>query len=185
MEQARRAAELARSLLAKPLPDRWAHTQGVARQARSLTRLAWVDVDTLEAAAWLHDIGYSPDLVNTGFHPLDGARHLRALGNFSPIIQTLVAQHSCATAEAEERRLAAELETEFPISDNFTDELVTGITYCDMTTSPLGALVSVDERLGEIWERYSPVDIVHRSIRKAESTIRQNCKSIEAQLSIK
>ena len=29
--------------------------------------------DDLVAAAWLHDIGYAPGLVQTGFHPLDGA----------------------------------------------------------------------------------------------------------------
>ena len=28
-------------------------------------------------AAWLHDVGYSPELALTGFHPLDGARWLR------------------------------------------------------------------------------------------------------------
>jgi DNA-binding Xre family transcriptional regulator len=29
------------------------------------------------AAAWLHDIGYAPDLIVTGLHALDGARYLR------------------------------------------------------------------------------------------------------------
>lgn len=38
------------------------------------------DRDLLVAAAWLHDIGYAPELRDTGFHPLDGARHLEALG---------------------------------------------------------------------------------------------------------
>ena len=36
--------------------------------------------DDLVAAAWLHDIGYAPELVETGFHPLDGARYLRREG---------------------------------------------------------------------------------------------------------
>jgi hypothetical protein len=31
-------------------------------------------------AAWLHDIGYAPELAVTGFHPLDGARFLRRAG---------------------------------------------------------------------------------------------------------
>src|SRR6266540_3850423 len=34
----------------------------------------------IRAAAYLHDLGYAPALVQTGPHPLDGARHLRALG---------------------------------------------------------------------------------------------------------
>ncbi|WP_394378549.1 hypothetical protein [Saccharopolyspora spinosa] len=34
--------------------------------------------DTLVAAAWLHDIGYSPEIGHTHFHPLDGARWLQS-----------------------------------------------------------------------------------------------------------
>ncbi len=35
------------------------------------------DAGLLEAAAWLHDIGYLPELARTGLHGLDGARYLR------------------------------------------------------------------------------------------------------------
>jgi hypothetical protein len=58
--------------------------------------------ETLIAAAWLHDIGYAPALAKTGFHPLDGARHLEALG-VDRRLCCLVAHHSGATFEAEER----------------------------------------------------------------------------------
>jgi hypothetical protein len=34
--------------------------------------------DDLVAAAWLHDIGYAPELAKTGFHPLDGSAALAA-----------------------------------------------------------------------------------------------------------
>ena len=71
------AGHLARALLQDPLPRRWAHVQGVAAQARSLAPVLGADADLLEAAAWLHDIGYSPGLAATGFHPLDGGRYLR------------------------------------------------------------------------------------------------------------
>ena len=75
--QADRAEEIARSLLEVPLPQRWAHTQGVAAQARTLAPVLGDEADLIEAAAWLHDVGYSPALAATGFHPLDGARYLR------------------------------------------------------------------------------------------------------------
>jgi hypothetical protein len=52
---------LARALLQEPLPRRWAHVQGVAARARSLAPVLGADADLLEAAAWLHDIGYAPD----------------------------------------------------------------------------------------------------------------------------
>ena len=35
------------------------------------------DADLIEAAAWLHDIGYALGLATTGLHQLDGARYLR------------------------------------------------------------------------------------------------------------
>ena len=71
------ARELCRSLLASELPRRWAHCQGVAQQAGAISRVLGDQADVVEAAAWLHDIGYAEPLVVSGFHPLDGARYLR------------------------------------------------------------------------------------------------------------
>src|SRR6516165_7980111 len=71
------AEGLARPLLADALPRRWSHVQGVAARARTLRPSPGPDAGLLEAAAWLHDIGYLPDLAATGLHGLDGARYLR------------------------------------------------------------------------------------------------------------
>jgi HD superfamily phosphodiesterase len=88
--------------------------------------------DDLVAAVWLHDIGYAPDLVQTGFHPLDGARFLRCAGVDGQVV-SLMAYHSCARAEAAVRGLAAELAAEFtPAGPLLTDAPL----YCDMTTGP-------------------------------------------------
>jgi hypothetical protein len=122
------------------------------------------DADLLEAAAWLHDIGYSPDLVKTGFHPLDGARYLRDVHQADPRLCCLVGQHSYASLEAEERGLADELAREFPPGD---PTLGDALSYCDMTTSPNGHVVSVQDRLAEITQRYGPGSVVTRFIRKA------------------
>ena len=54
------AYELAESLLADPLPRRWAHTRGVAARAESLAPALGDDAEALVAAAVLHDIGYAP-----------------------------------------------------------------------------------------------------------------------------
>jgi predicted hydrolase (HD superfamily) len=48
-----------------------------AANAQSLGGILGRDVEQLRAAAMLHDIGYTPSLATTGFHPLDGARYLR------------------------------------------------------------------------------------------------------------
>lgn len=165
MSQAHWAAELARKLLEVPLPRRWAHVQGVAAQARSLAPILGDDAALLEAAAWLHDIGYSPELADTGFHPLDGARYLRDVEHADSRLCSLVGNHSCAILEAAERGLADALSSEFPSPD---PKLNDALAYCDMTTTPTGDVVSVHDRLSEIVERYGPHDVVTRFIRRAE-----------------
>lgn len=54
------AYELAESLLCESLPRRWQHSQGVATCARRLAPLVEGRSEVLEAAAVLHDIGYTP-----------------------------------------------------------------------------------------------------------------------------
>jgi putative nucleotidyltransferase with HDIG domain len=107
------ARELAGSELAVALPRRWLHVQAVAAQAARLSAVPGVARDVLVVAAWLHDIGYAPDLVDTGFHPIDGARFLRKLGADDRLV-CLVAHHSCAVYEARVRGLEGVLLAEFP-----------------------------------------------------------------------
>src|ERR1700728_5008398 len=107
------AQDLPRTLLERPLPRRWAHVQGVAARARSLAATLGEDAGLLEAAAWLHDIGYLPDLATTGLHGLDGARYLRDVQHAAPMLCRLVAHHSCAIIAAEARGLADLLRREF------------------------------------------------------------------------
>ena len=165
MSQTHWAAELARKLLEVPLPRRWAHVQGVAAQARSLAPILGDDADLLEAATWLHDIGYSPELADTGFHPLDGARYLRDVEHADSSLCRLVANHSCAILEAEDRGLADVLSSEFPSPD---PKLNDALAYCDMTTTPTGDVVSVHDRISEIVERYGSHNVVTQFIRRAE-----------------
>ena len=161
---------LAQALLRDPLPRRWAHIQGVAARARSLAPVLGADADLLEAAAWLHDIGYAPDLVVTGLHPLDGARYLRDTHHADTMLCRLVAHHSCAILEADERGLADALSLEF---EPAPDELSSVLTYCDMTTSPDGELVPVDRRLAEIQQRYGPGHLVSRTMQRATPMIQR------------
>jgi hypothetical protein len=175
------AASLARGLLSGPLPKRWAHTQGVAAQARTLRSVLGEDTDSVEDAAWLHDIGYSPALVDTGFHPLDGARHLRDHDLGSPLVRTLVAHHSCAVIEAEERGLRDTLLAEFPLTPD-AERLSPALLYADMTTGPTGDRITVDDRLAEILRRYPPGHIVHRAMTRAQDVIRQQCAAMQATL---
>lgn len=165
VNQASWAKETAQRLLADHLPQRWAHTQGVAARSRFLAPILGEHAELLEASAWLHDIGYAPDLGIAGFHPLDGARHLRDVEQADPLLCQLVAHHSCAAVEAEARGLRNVLESEF---DYPPAGLSDALTFCDMTTSPSGAPTSVQDRLAEINTRYATGDIVARSMARAE-----------------
>src|SRR5215471_6593190 len=127
------AAELARMMLAALLPRRWRHVRSVARRARWVAKELALP-DDLVTAAWLHDIGYAPELAVTGFHPLDGARYLRRVGADGQVV-SLVAYHSCAQIEADVRGLGAELAAEFSPADS---SLADALLYCDMTTGPDG-----------------------------------------------
>jgi hypothetical protein len=171
------AQGLARTLLADSLPRRWAHVQGVAARARGLAPALGADAGLLEAAAWLHDIGYLPDLVQTGLHGLDGARYLRDVQPAEPLLCRLVAHHSCAVIEAEERGLAGVLRDEF---DAPPPSLAEALTFCDMTTSPDGRHVHVDRRLAEIHDRYGSGHLVSRSIRRATPMILQAVCDVNA-----
>lgn len=76
------ARDMARLLLEAPLPRRWTHVQAVAAKADRISAAVPVeDRSVLVASAWLHDVGYSPTLVDTGFHALDGGRWLRRNGS--------------------------------------------------------------------------------------------------------
>jgi len=168
MKQADWAEEIARKLLEIPLPRRWAHSQGVAAQAHSLAPILGKDADLLEAAAWLHDGGYSPELVDTGFHPLDGARYLRDAQHADDMLCRLVAHHSFAVIEAEERGLSGILLREFPLPPR---DLADALTYSDITTSPEGNALTVHDRLAEIRMRYGPGHVVTRSVARSKPNL--------------
>jgi HD domain len=150
-----------------PAP-RWAHVQGAAARARSLAPVLGADAGLLEAAAWLHDIGYPPGLAATGLHQLDGARYLRDARHADAMLGRLVARHSCAIIEAGERGLADILGSEF---DPVPDALASVLTCCDMTTSPDGQPVPAGRRLAEIQDRYGSGHLVSRSIQRATPVI--------------
>jgi hypothetical protein len=175
------AREIARRALADALPDRWAHTVGVAAQARAVGPVLGWDTDLIEAAAWLHDIGYAPALAVTGFHPLDGARYLRDRTDAAPTVCRLVAYHSGAVAEAAERGLSELLLAEFPLDSN-ADEQVIAVTYCDFTTGPRGERLSPEERIAEILSRYEPGSPVHRAVQTSAPRLLGQCLEVTAAL---
>ncbi|MEV4150170.1 HD domain-containing protein [Amycolatopsis sp. NPDC049691] len=124
--------------------------------------------ESLVAAAWLHDIGYAPEIGVTKFHPLDGARHLRNL-DWPADIVNLVAHHSGARFEAAERGMSEQLE-EFPFADS---PVLDALVAADLTTGPSGERLTYDERIAEILKRYPADDPVHRTWVKAAPILKE------------
>jgi HD domain len=173
------AWRLAERALSAALPRRWRHVQAVAERATEITAVPVVDSESLVAAAWLHDIGYAPERVESGFHPLDGARYLRRLGTMPDRVVCLVAHHSCAVIEAEERGLAGELLVEFIKEESPTAD---ALWYADMTTGPDGERFDVAERLAEIRSRYGPDHGVTRFVNRAQGEIVTAVERTQARL---
>ncbi|WP_461120167.1 HD domain-containing protein [Saccharothrix stipae] len=169
---------LACELLAVELPGRWKHVKGVLRRVKETAAiLSKEEVDILADAAVLHDIGYSSRLKDLGFHPIDGARYLAAMG-FSRRLCALVAHHSYAYREAKLRGCSAELA-------RWVDEgtpLRDALWWADMTTGPDGDTVGVHERIAEIQARYGPEDLVTVFIRQAEPELVAAVERTEARL---
>jgi hypothetical protein len=170
---------LARQLLAEPLPRRWSHTQGVAGRAEAAAHIVGQDADRLVCAAWLHDIGYSPALVATGLHALNGARYLRDVASADQRLCRLVAHHSYATIEARRRGVLSELVAEFPPVDGLVTD---ALSYYDMTTSPDGDPVEVADRVAEAIARYGHGHPVAESIKEAQPLIERSAEAVRARV---
>jgi HD domain-containing protein len=141
--------------LLSPLGDRWKHVRAVGEHARGIGAiLDQEDRTYLVAAAYLHDIGYAPDLQRTGLHQLDGARYVQSFG--AERLARLIAHHSEARFEIRLRgfgyELAAYKREESWVSD--------ALTYCDLTTGPAGLPMTFEDRIAEVERRYGEGEIV-------------------------
>ncbi len=171
------AKRISRRLL-KPLRARLLHTIGVAERSRVVGGVLKPDeAELLLAAAYLHDVGYAPELTRTGFHPLDGARFVRACGHER--LSGLIAYHSGAAIAAAERGLVGEL-------SEFHDErsvVSRALTYCDLTTDPDGRPVEPRERLTEIRERFPHSTAEARALEHSIPALLDDVRRVELMLS--
>jgi len=145
-------------------PARRAHTLEVGRKAQAAAHGVepWLRAD-LVVAATLHDIGYAHR--ETGFHALDGARFLASNG-FNNAVCDLVARHSVSEVEAAVRGIDLGVFDAFAVEVDLT-AAHSVIAWADMTTSPTGGTVTVEERLDEIQSRYGRESLVTEFVSRA------------------
>lgn len=143
------AEALAREILG-PLGTRFDHVRTAAGVATSLAVLFDPEEHSLlVVAAQLHDIGYSATLADSGFHPLDGAMHLRRLRCDERLV-SLVAHHSAAELLVSDRDVAEALEGISKPRESMADAL----TYADMHSSPAGQMIPAVGRIADIERRH-------------------------------
>jgi putative nucleotidyltransferase with HDIG domain len=147
------------------LGPRWTHVRAVGTLAEALVDVGLVG-EGVAVAAWLHDVGYAPGLRVSGFHSLDGARYLRDVGAPDEVV-ALVARHTGAEFEAEERGLRDEL-SELPAAD---PEDLDVLTLVDLVVGPNGDLTTPEDRISEIGSRYAPDDPVYRAVSRSSSEL--------------
>jgi hypothetical protein len=168
------AQQLARVLLGGD-QDRLAH---VLRAGRVAARAAALLTDPDEAAlvvaaATLHDIGYAPALHRRGFHPLDGALHLRNAG-YPDLLVRLVANHSQARLHAGEHR--PELERDFPQAPA---RMADALAYADLHSAPDGSPIEVADRLADIIRRHPEpaeqqrAEVLLATVARVEAALRE------------
>lgn len=168
----RNAEILARGLLADQ-QRRWSHVCGVAACAQELQM-----GQTVIKAAWLHDIGYAPEVKDTGMHAIDGAAYLRDRG-WPADVASLVAHHTGAWSEARERGLTDEL-SQFPYPP---EEPLDALTLCDLLVSPVGQRIEPHQRIIEILGRYRPDHPVHRAVERSQGDLMNRARRAWARLS--
>lgn len=143
------------------------HVESVAEQGSRL----YPGDGVLLSACWLHDIGYAKTMADTGMHALDGAAWCRANGYIETVV-SLVAWHTGAWYEAQERELLEDLES-YPRPD---EDRLDALTLCDLTSSPTGDEVDVPNRIAEILSRYAEGDVVHRAVTRSELELMAACR---------
>jgi hypothetical protein len=175
-----RAAVLADRLL-RGEGTRLAHSATVAHQVDRVGCLVEVQWQSaIMDAAWLHDVGYGERVASTGFHPLDGARWLRARGWPNETCR-LVAWHTAASVEGRLRGLRQALAAEFDPPPRLP---AAALTWSDLTSSPCGERWSVARRLGDILRRYPAGSLVHAATVEALPDLLGAAAEIESLLAL-
>jgi HD superfamily phosphodiesterase len=164
--------------LLSPLGDRWKHVRAVGERARSVApMLDHEDGHYLVATAYLHDIGYAPQLQRTGLHQLDGASYIRSLGAIR--LARLVAHHSEARFEIRLRGFGEELAA-YEREESWVSD---ALTFCDLTTGPTGRRMTVEDRIAEVEQRYGEGEIVD-ALREAAPFLVRAVKRTEDRLKL-
>lgn len=161
------ALGVAQSLLAKPLPKRWAQAQAAAEKAGTYAAIVPGEEEVLVSIAALHNVGFTEEARDTGFSTLDGALYLRKISADERLVD-LLAHILVGSVEAELRGLGdrwAEFgpDEKTPLRDAFW-------TIC-LTTGPNGEEMTAAERCDEWLVRYAHLDYMDEYLERCRGEL--------------
>lgn len=143
--------------------NRYQHIIGVINLAKKIEDQVQFHGDLVTASLY-HDIGYSKKLACTKFHPIDSAIKAQQDNLNDKIINAIL----CHTgAEGEAKLINGNLMQYYENAD-LNDLLSKFLTYCDTHVNSKGEIVSLDDRLNDIYERYDKSHYVYQNIKQHE-----------------
>lgn len=143
-------------LVGSGLIDRYKHTIAVSLLMREKAQEIGLCSDTAQCVGLLHDIGYSDDIKKTGFHALDGYNYLK---NIDQCMAERIALHTSTPEEAELRGIN--------LPKVKQDKYARLLSYADSRVMGNGKVVSFEERLNDIINRYGETHLVSIANKKA------------------
>jgi putative nucleotidyltransferase with HDIG domain len=149
------------------LKDRYKHTISVSLVMKDKASEIGLDPHIAQCIGLLHDIGYTYRIKTTGFHALDGYNHLL---NIDKKTAERIALHTSTPEEAELRNIA--------IPKIKQDIYAVLLSYADARVMVNGKVVSFDERLEDIINRYGEEHIVSIANKKAWIRLKEDEKRL-------
>lgn len=154
-------------MLESNLKDRYRHTISVSLVMRKKALEIGLDPDIAQCIGLLHDIGYTDRIKSTGFHALDAYYYLL---DIDKITAERIALHTSTPEEAELRNIA--------IPEITPDLYAILLSYADARVMGNGKVVSFDERLEDIINRYGDNHIVSIANKKAWVRLKEDEKKL-------
>lgn len=138
------------------LKDRYKHTISVSLLMKDKASEIGLDPNIAQCIGMLHDIGYTDRIKTSGFHALDGYNHLLKIDKTAA---ERIALHTSTPEEAALRNIA--------IPKIKQDLYAVLLSYADARVMGNGKVVSFDERLQDIINRYGEEHVVSIANKKA------------------
>lgn len=138
--------------------NRLNHIISVGKMMEEITFFLFLDNKTRQLAidcAYLHDIGYSEKVKDTGFHPYDGYLFCLEKG-YDPSIAKIVLLHSGSFSQMLLNRNHLEEIYHKAINTLTAKEklILDLVSFCDTHINGYGKRVSLSERVNDIYERH-------------------------------